>query len=191
MSRSTGLRLPLVGSLVLLLAFGVIGMGVGINALVKFHDEQRDLTAAAPTGSQVTVNASDVLDSGYNVTVMCGLLALLSALALLPALSARFLKVFAGLIAFFTLWLFASLVAFTTFFANRSAKVTATLGGFPVPDNVVQSIIASLGATTEYKHVDYREYLLFCCCFPRLGWRHALFFQFIIPARHTDLSLEV
>ncbi|KAI0087164.1 hypothetical protein BDY19DRAFT_893624 [Irpex rosettiformis] len=157
MSRTTanGLRVPLLGSLLLLFAFGVIGMSVGINALVKFHDEERNLKKAAPSGASVTIDASDVLDSGYNVTVMCGILALVSVLASVPSLAARWLRVFALLMAFFTTWLFASLVAFTTFFANRSAQVDATLGGLTVPDSVVQTIIASLGATTVYKHVNY------------------------------------
>ncbi|KAI0683271.1 hypothetical protein BC835DRAFT_1216869, partial [Cytidiella melzeri] len=142
-------------SLLLLLAFGIIGMGVGINALVKFHDQQHDLTKAAPAGSTVTVNANDVLDSGYNVTVVCGVLALLAALSLIPALAARFLRIVSFLIGFFTLWLFASLVAFTHFFATRSAKVTATLDGVPIPSSLVQTIVASLGATTQYKHIHY------------------------------------
>lgn len=158
MSRTaSGLRLPLLGSLLLLVAFGIIGMSVGINALAKFHDEERDLKKAAPSAAVVHINASDVLNSGYNVTVMCGILGLVSALALIPTLAGRWLRIFSLLIAFFTTWLFASLVAFTTFFANRSAQVEATIGGVSIDERTIQTIIASLGATTVYKHVSYRE----------------------------------
>ena len=53
-------------------------------------------------------------------------------------------------------WVFATLVAFTDFFANRSAKITASIAGLSLSPEVIQTIVASLGATTEYKHVDYR-----------------------------------
>ena len=78
------LRPPRLLSLVLLFAFGIAGMGVGINALVKFNDEQRRFKSAAPGGATVHTDANDVLDSGYVITVVCGLIALASFLFLTP-----------------------------------------------------------------------------------------------------------
>jgi hypothetical protein len=151
------LPLPLLVSLLLLIAFCIIGGSVGINALNKFHVEVHRLRKAAPQGSSVNVNANDALDAGYNSTVMCGLIGVLAFLTLFPAISGRYLRTLSCLIGFFTVWLFASLVAFTVIFANRSAQVAASLGGIPIPDSLVQTIIAGLGATTRYKDINYRE----------------------------------
>lgn len=150
------LRLPRLISLLFLFAFGVIAMGVGINALVKFNDEKRDLRKQAPQGSTVDVNANDVLDTGYNITVVCGVLALLSVIFLVPTLfGARFLRIQSFVLGFFTLWLFATLIPFDVFFANRSAQVSASIAGFPIQPSVIQTIINSLGQTTRYKDVGY------------------------------------
>lgn len=152
-----------IGSLLLSFAFGVIGMAVGINALVKFHDEKRRLLGAVPAGTSVTVDTNDILNAGYVLTVVCGLVALFSALFLAPiflapALAGRTLKFQGAILAFLSAWLFATLVAFTDFFANRSAKITAFLGPIQIQPSVIQSIVSSLGGATEYRHVDYRAF---------------------------------
>lgn len=164
MARTT-LALTRIASLLLSFAFGVIGMGVGINALVKFNHQKRQLKGAAPAGATVNIDASDVLDSGYVLTVVCGLIALSSAIFLFPiflapALAGRTLKLQGGVLGFLSVWLFATLVPFTDFFANHSAKVTAFLGSFEIPQSTIQQVVASLGATTQYRHVDYRASFL-------------------------------
>ncbi|KAI0343778.1 hypothetical protein BDW22DRAFT_1483768 [Trametopsis cervina] len=150
----TPLRLPRLLSHALLFAFGIIAMSVGINALAKFNNSTRDLKRAAPAGSTVSVDTHDVLDTGYNITVISGVLALLALFSLVPT-AGRFLRVQAALLAFFTLWLFAALVAFDVFFANRSAKVVARIGNIVIDPKTVQTIIAGLGATTVYRRVSY------------------------------------
>lgn len=149
-----------IASLFLSFAFGVVGMGVGINALVKFKHEKHQLEAAVPAGASVSVDTSDVLDAGYVLTVVCGLLALASLAFLVPAFLARAraprtLRIEGAVLAFLSVWLFATLVPFTDFFANRSAKITAFIGAIQIQPQVIQQVVASLGATTEYRHVDY------------------------------------
>ena len=158
---SAALRTARLASLFLSFAFGVVGMAVGINALVKFNQEKKELLGAVPAGATVDVDTHDVLNSGYVLTVVCGLIALASFLFLLPvfvlpALVGRTLRLQGAVLAFLSVWLFATLVAFTDFFANRSAKITASIAGLSLSPEVIQTIVASLGATTEYKHVDYR-----------------------------------
>ncbi|GJE92405.1 hypothetical protein PsYK624_085590 [Phanerochaete sordida] len=156
----TATTLTRIGSLFMSFAFGVIGMGVGINALVKFHDEKRQLEGAVPAGATVTVDTNDILDAGYVLTVVCGLVALFSLLFLAPiflapALAGRTLRFQGAILAFLSVWLFATLIPFTDFFANRSAKVTAFIGSIPISPEVIQQVVASLGASTQYRHVHY------------------------------------
>lgn len=188
------LRVPRLLSLVLLFAFGIAGMGVGINALVKFNDQKRQLKSAAPAGATVNIDTNDVLDSGYVITVVCGLLALFSVIFALPALSARvgLIRLQALIFGFLSVWLFATLVAFTDFFANRSAKVSASIGSLAIPDSIIQSIVHSLGASTEYKHVDYCEsschrFLVLHSCSP-FALRSSPFRR---PSRHRHLVFEI
>lgn len=161
---SAALRTARLVSLCLSFAFGVVGMAVGINGLVKFKQEKKTLLGAVPPGATVDLNTHDVLNSGYVLTVVSGLIALASNLFLLPiiipvfglpALVGRTLRLQGAILAFLSVWLFATLVPFTAFFANRSAKITASIGNVVLSPASVQAIVASLGATTEYKHVGY------------------------------------
>ncbi|KIP09364.1 hypothetical protein PHLGIDRAFT_18654 [Phlebiopsis gigantea 11061_1 CR5-6] len=166
---SAALRTARLVSLFLSFAFGVVGMAVGINGLVKFKQEKKTLLGAVPPGATVDLNTHDVLNSGYVLTVVSGLIALASNLFLLPiiipvfglpafglpALVGRTLRLQGAILAFLSVWLFATLVPFTAFFANRSAKITASIGNVVLSPASVQAIVASLGATTEYKHVGY------------------------------------
>lgn len=169
---SAPLRLPRMLSLALLVVFGTIGMCVGINALVKFEDQKRQLAKAAPSGATVDIDTHDVLNSGYVTTVVCGLLGLAAFIFLLPGFlsgtyaSRSLLRVQSLVLGFLTVWLFPTLLAFTDFFANRSAKVTVAIGTFVLPDSLVQQIVSELGASTVYKDVGYREFtLLSTFCF--------------------------
>ena len=157
----TALNLARIGSLLLSFAFGVIGMGVGINALVKFHRSTHQLEAAVPAGTSVSVDTSDVLDPGYVLTVVCGLIALASftfllPIFLLPAFAGRTLRFQGAILAFLSVWLFATLIPFDHFFASRSAKVSASVSGIPIPPSVIQQVVAGLGATLQYRHINYR-----------------------------------
>ncbi|KAI8986864.1 hypothetical protein BD414DRAFT_487291 [Trametes punicea] len=47
----------------------------------------------------------------------------------------------------------------TDFVANRQAKVSAFLGGVPLPDSIIQTVQAQLGVTSIYRKIGYCE----CC----------------------------
>ncbi|PSR71471.1 hypothetical protein PHLCEN_2v12636 [Hermanssonia centrifuga] len=154
------LRLARLASLSMLFAFGIIGMGVGINALVKFNDQKREIKRLVSGGATVNIDTNDVLSSGIVLTVVCGLLAASSLLFLVPlfvatAFGARTLGVQTGILGFLSVWLFATLVPFTDFFANHQAKVTAFFGNITIPQSTIQQIEASMGATSVYRHIDY------------------------------------
>ncbi len=159
------LRLARLASLSMLFAFGIIGMGVGINALVKFNDQKREIKRLVSGGATVNIDTNDVLSSGIVLTVVCGLLAASSLLFLVPlfvatAFGARTLGVQTGILGFLSVWLFATLVPFTDFFANHQAKVTAFFGSITIPQSTIQQIEASMGATSVYRHIDYRTSIL-------------------------------
>lgn len=154
-------------SLGLLNIFGIIGMCVGINAFCKFNAEKRRLAKAVPAGAVVSVNTNDILDVGYVSTLASGLLSLFAFFFLFPgflsgAYATRyFLRIQALILGFLTVWIFPTLVAFTYIFAHHTAKISVTIGTFALPDSLVQAAVASLGGSTIYKEVDYRESPLF------------------------------
>ena len=155
------LRLTRLAALFMSFAFGVIGLGVGINALVKFEDEKHSLEKMVPAGGSITIDTSDILSSGIVLTIVCGLVAVASLLfafcALSPRLGHRFLLLQTAVFGFLTVWAFAVLVPFTDFFANRQAKISAFIGTIPIPESIIQSIQDQVGATPIYHDVEYRE----------------------------------
>ncbi|KAH8103358.1 hypothetical protein BXZ70DRAFT_858789, partial [Cristinia sonorae] len=162
MSAAAPYRLPRLISLFLSFSFGVIGFAIGLNALIKSNNDKDRLRKSVPQGATVDINDNDVYESGVVVTVMSGLIALVSFFAMPSAIlshprlrSSTMLHAQSGFLGFFTIFLFAALIPFTTFVANRSAKVTAFLGGVKVPDAVVKGIEKQLGATSVYKDIHY------------------------------------
>ena len=103
-------------------------------------------------------------NSGYVLTVVCGLIAVASFLFLLPvfvlpALVGRTLKIQGAVLAFLSVWCFACLVPLTDFFANHSAKVTAFIGSIQLPQSIIQGVEAQVGATPVYHKVSYRKHI--------------------------------
>ena len=173
-----------LAALALSCAWGIISLSTGINALAKSDSQKRALKHAVPAVVSVRIDTDDVLDSGIVVTVVCGLIALVSFLSLLHALFFRFRIAKRGdasrplhtrhapragalLLAFLSVWLFATLVPFTDFVANRSAKVTATLGGTALSPQEIQAYQDALGLTSVYHKLGYRAY-------PRLEYKYML-----------------
>ncbi|OCH88063.1 hypothetical protein OBBRIDRAFT_795600 [Obba rivulosa] len=164
MAVLTALRLS---SLALSFVFGVVGMALGINALVKSNQSKNTVKKSLPAGASADIDTSDVFASGVVETVVCGLIALTSLVALvLAALSHRAygagkartrgsLTWPAHVLTFLSLWLFATLVPFTDFVANRSAKVSGSIGGVPLSQGTIQVIQRGLGLTTIYHKIDY------------------------------------
>lgn len=140
-------------------AFGVIGMSVGINALVKSNNLKAFVRAAAPPGVSVDINTHDIISSGAVLTVGCGLLALTSLLTfLLTFLRPRARKThrFSGFLHFFwVVWILATVIAYDVIARNREAKVTAFLAGGQLPDSFVQQQEQLLGVTPKYWPHNY------------------------------------
>ncbi|KAJ3487359.1 hypothetical protein NLI96_g3597 [Meripilus lineatus] len=160
------LKFPRLISLFLLISFGIVGMSLGINALAKSNDQKDFLKTHAPQGATVNIDTSDVMSVGTIVTVVCGLLALVSVIIFVPllllpqgastrALSTRTLPLQTAVLAFLTVFLFAALVPFTDFVATREAEVTAFLGTVQLPQSIIQAAQRQLGVTGVYKDIDY------------------------------------
>lgn len=62
-------------------------------------------------------------------------------------------------LAFCAVWLFATQIPFTHFFATRSAQVHAFVGTVELPSSIVQTLQNQLGFTNVYKDISYRAYL--------------------------------
>ncbi|GBE84228.1 predicted protein [Sparassis crispa] len=156
---SAPLKVARLVSLALATAFGIIGMSVGISAVVKSNRQKTKVRHSVPAGTSVSIDTNDVLHSGIVNTVVCGLLAVVSFSALITTLVSasgrRASLIFAHVLLFLSIWLFATLVPFTDFVANRQAKVSATLDGISLPQSVIQAVQAQIGVTGIYHKLLY------------------------------------
>lgn len=107
---------------------------------------------------------ADVFNTGVVLTTASALLALLSLIFLFTHfLSASVsharsgLRLQALLVAFCTLWIFATLIAFDVIARTRQAKVSASLGGVALPASIIQQQQQQLGVSTVYWDAHYRE----------------------------------
>ncbi|KLO18275.1 hypothetical protein SCHPADRAFT_127484 [Schizopora paradoxa] len=157
------MRSPVTAILLFLaFAWAVIGGSVGINALVKSRNTKNFVKDHSPQGVDVNINTNDIFRSGVVLTVACGVLAITALVALNVFFFQRpragkldFSRVLAPLMLFFTLWVFATLIPVTDFAVNRSAIVTATAGGVPVPQSLVDQVQAALGVSPKYWDQHY------------------------------------
>ncbi|KAI0067053.1 hypothetical protein BV25DRAFT_1768670, partial [Artomyces pyxidatus] len=167
MSSVVPLRLHRLLSLGLTWAFGVIGGSVGLNGLIKGNQEKSKLRHSVPPGVTVHIDTNDIYQSGVIVTTLCALIAVLATVFIhltfftrarasgrLP-LGARFLSLQSGILAFCSVWLFATLVAYDDIFSNRTSKVSAFIGNVQLPPAIVQQTEQSFGQSPEYRHIDY------------------------------------
>ena len=155
--------MPRILALFMSFAFGVIGMSVGINALVKFEDQKHQLQKLVSSGTTLNIDISDIQSVGIVITIVCGLIALASLLFIVPVLlasasSSRMLGLQTLILAFLSVWCFACLIPLTDFFANHSAKVTAFIGSIQLPQSIIQGVEAQVGATPVYHKVSYRKH---------------------------------
>ena len=116
---------------------------------------------------------SDVYHSGVVLTTVCTLIAVLSTLFFLLTLwsstqraasssgkqdlATRTLPIQSIVLGFCSVWLFATIIPFTDFFANRAANVTAFINGVQLPPAAVSAAQQSLGATSIYHKLYYCE----------------------------------
>jgi hypothetical protein len=167
------LQFARTASLSLTNALAVVAGSVGLNALIKSNQIQTKLHHAAPPGTLLIINIHDTLRSGITSTSISAAISVATFLFLsfnifAPRLTeGRALRIQGAILAFFALWLFAAETAFTVFFATRQAKVSASLGGVAIPQNVIAGVEKSLGATRIYKDIWYRESTQFIPDTPR------------------------
>ncbi|GBE84045.1 predicted protein [Sparassis crispa] len=161
---SASLKFWRLVSLCLANAFGIIGMSLGIDALVKSNRQKTKVRHSVPAGTSVSLNTNDVVHSGIVNTVICGLIAGVSFVALVTTIVSasphraplrRVSLVSSAILLFLSTWLFATLIPFTDFVANRQAKVKATLDGISVPQSVIQATQAKIGVTGIYHKLLY------------------------------------
>lgn len=151
------LRIPRLVLLFFTFVFAVVSFAVGINAAVKSIQDRNKVYNAAPKGTSVNVDFSDIFDVGAVLTAGCGVLIVVSAFSLVSLFrplrnnSAYLLRIQTWALFFCALWIFATVIPFDVFFATRSAKVTASLNGVPVSQAIIQSIEKSLGVSPIYK----------------------------------------
>ncbi|KIK63336.1 hypothetical protein GYMLUDRAFT_241834 [Collybiopsis luxurians FD-317 M1] len=178
MSSSTAsipLRMPRLISLFMAFAWAVIAGSAGLNALVKSNQQQSSVRKILPPGTTLDVEDNDVFHTGVVITTVSALIALLTFIYMVILLSAmsstrktsptsltrsarlsnRILPFESISLAFCAIWLFATQIPFTHFFATRSAGVRAFSGGVEINPALVQIIQNELGFETTYRKIGY------------------------------------
>ncbi|KAK7453306.1 hypothetical protein VKT23_011981 [Stygiomarasmius scandens] len=192
-SDAAPLKLPRLVTLFFSFAWGVIAGGVAINAKVKSEQQKDDLERLIPPGATLDLDTSDVNSSGIVITVVSLIIAVLSLIYFILVLLSGHTRADSGSssrrfhvgsvshlssrtlpfqwisLSFLAVWLFAVQTPFTSFFANRSAGVRVFIGTIELQPGVIQVIENELGITPVYKHIDYRESIIWLFDGPHLG----------------------
>jgi hypothetical protein len=71
--------------------------------------------------------------------------------------SSKVFLALALLIGFYSVFLLATTVGFTVIIATKSAKVSASLDGVPVPQSIINDVAKSIGLTPVYKDFWYSK----------------------------------
>ena len=168
-TASAPFKFARIASLILSSVFGIVGLALGVDALVKGNHEKERIQSLVPRGTTVDIDTHDVVTVGAVVSAFSAALgvASLASLALLlaalvtaksgPTLASRTLSLQGVLLSILTLGLFGALVPMTDYVANREAKVTAKIGRLTLPPSIVQSVQDAIGATSVYHEISYRE----------------------------------
>jgi len=155
-------------SVFLAFVFGVIGVGAGLNALIKSNKESKGIPSELPLGAYVLIDTQDVAVKGGIVSGFCALIALDGLLSILfivvPAcarlnISSRTLLLQSATFLILTLGLCAGLVPFTLHIANHKASVTAYIGPLQIPSFIVNAVENASGVTTVYRDIPYLRLL--------------------------------
>ncbi|KAG5351473.1 hypothetical protein C0989_006352 [Termitomyces sp. Mn162] len=136
------LRGVLLGSLLMTCAWGIIAGSVGLNALIKSNQAKSDFKKLVPAGTTVDIDDHDAFASGVVLTTISALIAVLCFLFISMQICSQRLAL-------------RSLLPFTDFFANRSAKVTAFIAGQQLPASIVKQAENAFGMTSVYRHLSY------------------------------------
>ncbi|TDL16074.1 hypothetical protein BD410DRAFT_795696 [Rickenella mellea] len=176
-------------SLGLAWVFSLISGSLGLNALFESSHSKSFLKKNAPSGVTLTIDASDILQSGVVLTVSCALLAILTSVLLLLAFfprkvtgnvsTTRGYRIQAYVTAFTTLWIFAALIAYDVVVSTRSARVTAMVGKLTLPDSAVRQQEMMLGVSPVYWKQNYLRWQAFVTWFAVLFGTLSSIFLFL------------
>ncbi|KAJ7677852.1 hypothetical protein DFH06DRAFT_1167286 [Mycena polygramma] len=181
-SSAIPLKFPRLLTLFLAWAWSLISLAIGINAFVKSNRDKNRIKAQVPPPTDISINTNDVFAAGVVVTVISALILVLTTLYLAfllldhrrgrttspsstspfstrPSISTRTLTVQYATLGFLAVWLFATQVAVSVFVAQRSARVSASINGVPLPGNVVKTVERALNAKTRYRDFGYLKLL--------------------------------
>ncbi|KAL0069336.1 hypothetical protein AAF712_003701 [Marasmius tenuissimus] len=149
-------------------AWGIISASSGLNALIKSNNQEGQLRRLLPPNSTLDIDIDDVFHTGVVVTVVSLVVAILCTIYVLLLL-ASFSKGNTRIsrtsdstlpfqwmtLGFCAVWLFATQIPFTVFFANNSAKIHASIGSLVLPEDTIKRFEGLLGVSSTYRHIDY------------------------------------
>ncbi|KAI0047464.1 hypothetical protein FA95DRAFT_1606059 [Auriscalpium vulgare] len=152
-------------------AFGIIGGSVGLNGLIKANDDKRRLRHAAPPGVHVHIDVTNLFHPGVLATAVSTLLAVVANLLFMMTayrwidrlvghagpvpLATRTLRLQAGFLAFWSLFLLGCQITFTVVFATKTSDFGASINGVPLPLAVVEATAAANHVTPIYHKIGY------------------------------------
>jgi len=172
--------------------FAVIGAGLLIRAFVASNNQVDHLRGAIPKGTILNVDRDDITNTGsvsIAAQAVIGALVTAAALAVLfrSKTRPRIFTIIASLLAFTSLWLLGSTIAFTVIFATKSARATASLGGVQLPQSLIDAQARALGVSPRYKD---QSYLLHAAILPWFTWLFTIFATIAVfsesRVRHTE-----
>lgn len=126
-------------------------------------------------------NDTDVFKAGAVILAVCLVIFVITSLYLAMLLirpaslnHSRFIAIQAGTLAFFATWLFAVLVPYTHFVRTRSAIITASIGGQPLPQSIINSLVQSVGRqsglTPRYRDHGYCKSICYFLVYLLIRW---------------------
>ena len=126
-------------------------------------------------------NYTDVFKAGAVILAVCLVIFVITSLYLAMLLihpasfnHSRFIAIQAGTLAFFATWLFAVLVPYTHFVRTRSAIITASIGGQPLPQSIINSLVQSVGRqsglTPRYRDHGYCKSICYFLVYLLIRW---------------------
>jgi len=146
-------------------AWSVIAGALGLYSLVKSNQEKASVKAQAASISRtihVNIDTHDVFSAGLSATIGAGFVSIIALSFLSRAviwkaipLTRRAHIIESALFTFAAVWIIASLIPYTVFVANRSAKVTAFNGSVPVPPAVVEQTMQRFHNSPVYSGKSY------------------------------------
>ncbi|PPQ70076.1 hypothetical protein CVT26_013410 [Gymnopilus dilepis] len=163
--RSSSSVAPLFAARLFLLflawCWGVISGASGINALVKSNRDKNAITKTiAGPGATVNINIRDVYIPGVFITVISFLIVFFTTIFIIltvlrPNSLRKTFSVQGAVLLICSVCLLVNVIVETVFVARRRAKVSATVGGVPVSQSVINSVQRLLGVTSVYRRIRY------------------------------------